>query len=164
MTLVLGGPLLLAGCAGCPTPLISDLVIITYEQRANFNHWKLLDQEGTIEDGVFVRYRIVSIQNNDTHAKTFHFDPGKIYAEEPSQTPIPFIYLAGALPFDIPPGAPFTRPLGLTLRIPGVPGVLKNEPFPLHYASGPDEHVLIIPGPNNPNPPPYANPFTQGGV
>jgi hypothetical protein len=164
LVLALAGPLLLTRCAGCPTPLISDLVIIKYRQVGNFNRWRLLDQSGSIDNGMFMRFNIIAIQNTDTHPKTFHFDPGKISAEDPTQKPQPFIYLMGALPFDVTAGTTFTERLGLTLRVPGDPNSLKTTTEALHYASGPDEHVLIIPDASNPQPTPYFDPLTNTGV
>jgi hypothetical protein len=158
------------GCQGCGNPLITDLVTIRYRQLGNFNKWELkgingvIFAQGEISDGVFMRYRIVSIANNDSKPGVFHFDPNKIYAADPSERPQnPVVGLGGALGFDVAPGAVSAAPptLHVTIKAKGDPASLGGQVEFLHYASSAGEHVLMV----NENPEatsvPYLNPLTN---
>lgn len=72
----------LAACG--PTPLITDLVVINYTQAGNTDYIAAGKQ---ITDGMFMRYHIDSISNNDTNAHTFNFDPQKIFAQATTNQP-----------------------------------------------------------------------------
>src|SRR5689334_7552156 len=129
------GLLALAGCQrGCEEPLVTDLVVITYRPLFNFNEWEVratngeIFSRGKIEDGVYMRYRIVSIKNKDSKPKLFHFDPNKIYAADASERPVtPVIGLSGALAFDVAPGTIFTNRLNVAIKDKGKPDDLKNQ-------------------------------------
>lgn len=150
---VLLGFIALAGCpGGCTGPLVTDLVTITYRQIFNFNEWEVRDSNGGIvarggiNDGVYMRYRIVSIDNTDSSPKIFRFDPGKVYAsEDPSERPVtPVIGLSGALAFDVAPGSIWGTPLNVTIKSKGNPANIRDQVQSLRYENGPGEHVLMI--------------------
>lgn len=147
------------------TPLVTGVVTITYHQAGNFNRWQLLDQSGEINDGEFMRYRIISIKNTNTNATLFHFDPNKISAaSDPNDKPAPFIFLSGVLPFDVRAGETVTNPGGLTIRVKGNPAELATQVEFLNYASSEGEHVLMV----NDNPSaqavPHFDPLTKTGI
>src|SRR5512145_1703674 len=117
--------LVVSGCRDCQTPLITDLVTITYRQLFNFNEWQVTASDGSIvnrgkaDDGVFMRYRIVSIRNTDTQAKSFHFDPKRIHIADSNEIPSqPVIGLSGALAFDVAPGT-VQNNHNLTIKVKG---------------------------------------------
>jgi len=148
----------LAGCG--PTPLITDLVIINYTQLGNTDFIAAGKQ---IPDGMFMRYHIDSISNNDTNAHSFHFDPSKIFAQSQSNNPIHHPCIPGdATPVDIAPHTSSTGELlGVTMKIPGDPASLKTSFVFINYASGPGEHVLMAASTTNvaPNPDPTMPPI-----
>jgi hypothetical protein len=95
-------------------------VIINYTQVGNTDFIAAGKQ---IPDGMFMRYHIDSISNNDTNAHSFHFDPSKIFAQSQSNNPIHHPCIPGdATPVDIAPHTSSTGELlGVTMKIPGDP-------------------------------------------
>jgi hypothetical protein len=166
------GLVALAGCQrGCEGPLVTDLVVITYRPLFNFNEWEVratngeIISRGKIDDGVYMRFRIVSIKNNDSKAKLFHFDPNKIYAADASERPVnPVIGLSGALAFDVAPGTIFTNRLNVTIKAKGKPDDIKNQVELLHYASGAGEHVLMASEDPKATSVPYVSPLRIPGA
>lgn len=130
----------LAACG--PTPLITDLVIINYTQSGNTD---FIAPGKQINDGMFMRYHIDSISNNDTNAQLFHFDPQKIFAQAPANQPFNHPCLPkNTTAFDVPAHTGTTAELfGVTIKVPGDPASLKTSFVFLTYASGAGEHVLM---------------------
>lgn len=144
----------LVGCG--PTPLITDLVIIPYTQVGNTD-FRAHDQQ--VNDGMFMRYHIDSISNNDTNAHAFHFDPTKIFSQQASGGPIPTgCFVQDAVPVDVQAhsSAPPPELFGVTFKVSGDPASLKNSFVFINYQSGPGEHVLMAASTTNllPNPDP----------
>ncbi|HEY7214811.1 MAG TPA: hypothetical protein VIC28_09285, partial [Thermoanaerobaculia bacterium] len=77
--------LALMGLSACDKP-IDYSVVIEYEESAVFSEFNAPPAPGgsvpihtLAGSGLFVAYRILSIQNTDTGAKDFSFDPNKLY-------------------------------------------------------------------------------------
>lgn len=171
LALVLMGLVQFASCNGCgPTPLITDLVIVNYTQVGNTDFIAAGQQ---ITDGMFMRYHIDSIANTDTNAKTFHFDPTKIYAGSPSNQPFHHPCITqDAVAVDVPGHTVTSTELfGVTIKVPGDPNSLKTTFYSLTYKSGTGENVLMVASSANianGNPPqvlpvPYKGDICQGG-
>jgi len=145
----------LAACG--PTPLIDDLVVINYTQTGNTDFIAAGQQ---INDGMFMRYHIDSISNNDTNAQLFHFDPQKIFAQATANKPFnhPCIQ-ANATAFDVPAHTSTTAELfGVMIKVPGDPASLRTSFVFLTYASGAGEHVLMAASTKNLQPEPAPKP------
>ncbi len=161
------------GLSSCG-PASEGKVLITYRQSGNFNHWKMLYTdgsvytEGRINDGMYVRFQITSIQNTDKNAKRFHFDPAKIYVSDNTQKvvtrigdpkPLPFVD-TGA--FWVEANQTYTGKAAFTIKMIGDPNTLKNVVPLLSYDMASGELVTFIRDQNNsPNPPIYFDPLTK---
>jgi hypothetical protein len=168
--------LCLLALVGCPNPgggpLVSGVVTITYRQVYNFNEWELWASDGSlidkrsIDDGVYMRYRIVSISNRDTGAMTFHFDPRKLYASDPAEGPAnPVIGLIGVGPiFDVAPGTIDTHVLNANIKARGNPAALRTQIQFLNYKSSAGEHVIMVNEDPHAFAVPYRNPLRIPGT
>jgi hypothetical protein len=143
----------LAACG--PTSTISDLVVINYTQAGNSDFIAAGKQ---ITDGMFMRYHIDSISNNEANAQTFHFDPQKIFAQAATNRPFHHPCIAqDAIAADVPAHTVTTNELfGVTIKVPGDPASLKTSFVFINYTLGPGEHVVMTPSSTNfqPQPPP----------
>jgi len=165
------GLIVFAGCPeGCDGPLISGLVTITYRPLFNFSKWEVrfsdggIQSRGEIDDGVYMRYRIVSISNTDSKPTIFHFNPGKIHASDPSERQaFPVIGLGGTLAFDVLPGTSSTNRLNVTIKAKGDLADIKNQIQFLQYESGAGEHVLMVNEVPKATFVPYLNPLRIPG-
>lgn len=156
-----GGFLTLALLAACgPGPVITDLVTINYTQVGNTD---FISAGKQVNDGMFMRYHIDSISNNDTNAQTFHFDPSKIFMGSTTSNH-PFVHPCipnNAVPGDVPPHTTTTAELvGVTLKETGTPSDLKTAFRFINYQSGPNEHVVMAASTANLVPQPPPNPAT----
>jgi hypothetical protein len=139
-----GGFLTLVLLAACgPGPVITDLVTINYTQVGNTD---FISAGKQITDGMFMRYHIDSISNNDTNAQTFHFDPSKIFLGSDT-TNHPFHHPCipqDAVAMDVPAHTTTSSELfGVNLKDSGDPSTLKTQFRFINYQSGPNEHVVM---------------------
>jgi hypothetical protein len=152
-----GGLLTLALLAACgPGPAITNLVTINYTQVGNTD---FIASGKQITDGMFMRYHIDSISNNDTNAQPFHFDPSKIFlGSDTTNHPIHHPCIPqDAVAIDVPAHTTTSSELfGVNLKDPGDPSTLKTTFSFINYQSGPNEHVIMAASTANviPQPPP----------
>jgi len=137
----------------------SDTVTIRYEQPANFYVFDK-DPGGTphtttsAADGMFMVYKIKSIENNKAGAKDFDFKLAKLYAstvEEVSGN-TSLGQWETAQDAQVAKGTSATNLGRIIIRVSGDPMQMKNAWQALHYASASGESVLLIQEPPVPTP------------
>lgn len=144
--------LMAVGLSVCDKP-IDYTVVIEYEEAAVFSEFDAPPAPGGsvpiktfAGQGLFVAYRIISIQNKATGAKDFSFDPNKLFvnstptakmaggARAPYSTVKPMLVQKGTT----------ASPVGrIIINVPGDPNDIKNSDINLLYESGNGESVLF---------------------
>jgi len=130
-----------------------QLVLINYTQPANC--WEFDSNPGgsphtttTAGNGMFMIYKISSIQNTEADAVDFNFKLSKIYAAVPSQTPetIPIVPTAQTAPDtkSVPKGTTATNLGRFIIKVAGDPNSLKTATQYLNYSSSSGESVLLV--------------------
>jgi len=130
-----------------------QLVFINYTQP---NNCYIFDNNPTgsphtttsAGNGMFMIYKISSIQNTEADAVDFNFKLSKIYAATPSQTPetIPIVPTAQTAPDTklVPKGTTATDLGRFVIKVAGDPNSLKTATQYLNYSSSSGESVLLV--------------------
>ncbi len=140
----------LLGLNACDKP-IDYSVVIEYEEAAVFSEFDAPPAPGAVpvktfaSGGIFVAYRIVSIQNTGAGAKDFSFDPNKLFAGTPASK------MAGGVlapystvkPMLVAKGTTAPSIGRLIINVSGDPKDLTTADNNLLYESGAGESVLF---------------------
>lgn len=148
----------------------SNTVTIHYDQAATCY---LFDSNPTGQphtttssaNGLFVIYKIKSIDNNSSGAKDFNFNPTKVYnGNQNFANNQSFDYLLQlAQPHTVAKGTTATDLGRLVIDTTADPKTDQKADFPLHYNSGSGESVLLVR--DNPNTPsPFLDPCSPNNV
>lgn len=138
------------GLCGCPP--ITNTVTITYEEAANFSEFDAPNGSGglpvkTFASGLFVAYKIDSIQNTASGATDFAWDPSLVYVNTAPQS----VVVGGTLaPFStatarVVPKQTVSGSLGrIIIDVQGNPNDIKNADNNLNYHTPAGESVLFV--------------------
>ena len=138
----------LIGFCGCPP--INNTVIITYEEDADFSEFDTPNDSGglpikTFASGLFVAYKIDSIQNTAAGATNFTFDPTLFYDNTSPESHL----VGGPLaPYSapsrvVPPGTVASSVGRIILDVQGDPNSIKNDNNHLFYHTPSGESVIL---------------------
>ncbi|MFN0034525.1 MAG: hypothetical protein ACKVUS_05615 [Saprospiraceae bacterium] len=141
----------LSGCDGCNP--IDNTVVIEYEETAVFSEFDtppppggLLPIKTFAGQGLFVTFRIISIQNKASGAKDFSFDPHKVYSDSKPRAKMsggvlsPYSTVNPRLVQKGTTASPVGR---IILLIEGDPIEIKKSDNFLLYESGAGESVIF---------------------
>jgi hypothetical protein len=150
------------GLSGCAK---KQLVIINYTQPANCFIFDS-DPTGTPHtttsagNGMFMIYKISSIQNTEADAVDFDFKLSKVFAGDQSQVPdtIPIVPTAQTAPAtkSVPKGTTASNLGRFVIKVAGDPNQLKTATQFLTYNSSTGESVLMVNQDSKPNQTPKA--------
>lgn len=130
-----------------------QLVIIRYSQPANCyvfdnNPGGSPHTTTSAGNGMFMIYKISSIQNTEADAVDFNFKLSKIYANNPSEVPgtIPIVPTAQTAPETklVPKGTTANNLGRFIINVAGDPNQLKTATQFLNYNSSSGESVLMV--------------------
>lgn len=148
----------------------SNTVTVHYDQAATCY---LFDSNPTgqphtttsSQNGLFVIYKIKSIDNTSSGAKDFNFNPTKVYnGNQNFANNQSFDYLLQlAQPHTVAKGTTATNLGRLVIDTTADPKADQKADFPLRYNSGAGESVLLVR--DNPNtPPPFLDPCSPSNI